>query len=128
MSSIIIASEKLKLYSYLEEMCKYVSYSDEWRDTFWNRLLNNEAVYQEYLYYADNHDFLLNTKVDGYSVIDILIWEMRKYNIRTDKGKNGADCDKEAMGLESFSTMLDMIDNSAKIEWSMEMRNGMDEL
>lgn len=126
--SIIIASEKLKLYEFLCEMCEYVRYTDDWRDEFWQKLLENEPVYQEYLYYADHRDFLLDTKVDGFTVIDILIWEMRKYNVRTDRGKNGEDCDKEAMVLESFNTMLDMCKNAEKIEWSMEMRNGMDQL
>lgn len=126
--SIIIASEKIKLFDYLCKVCEYVFYSDEWRDRFWNRLLLNDAVYKEFLYYAENHDFLLEVKVDGYSVIDILVWEMRKYNVRMDRGKNGSECDKEAMVLESFSTMLDMCENAQEIEWSMEMRNGMDQL
>lgn len=126
--SIIIASEKIKLFSYLSEMCEYVRYTEEWRDAFWNKLLENEAVYQEYIYYAEHKDFLLDTKVNGYSVIDILVWEMRKYNVRMDRGKNGEDCDKEAMVLEAFNTMLDMCNKTANVEWSMEMRNGMDQL
>lgn len=126
--SIIIASEKIKLFEHLCKVCEYVAYTDEWRDNFWNRLLLNDAVYKEYLYYAEHHDFLMEVKIDGYSIIDILIWEMRKYNVRMDKGKNGADCDKEAMVLEAFSTMMDMCENAQKIEWSMEMRNGMDQL
>lgn len=126
--SIIIASEKIKLFSYLCDLCEYIRYTDKWRDEFWGKLIENEPLYREYLYYVEHKDFLLDVKVDGFSVIDILIWEMRKYNIKTDRGKNGEDCDKEAMVLEAFNTMLDMCKNAAKVEWSMEMRNGMDEL
>ena len=128
MSNLVIAGEKLKLYEYLTSLCAYVQYTDEWRDQFWERLLKEEKIYLEFLYYADHQDFQCKCKIDGYSVIDILVWQMRKYNVRTDRGKNGADCDKMAMVLESFRTMLDMVQNGSKIEWSMEMNNGMDQL
>lgn len=128
MSGIVIAGEKIKLYEYLQNMCAYAGYTQNWQDKFWEDLLKCEAVYQEFLYYADNQDFLLKCKVGGNTVIDILIWEMRKYNVRMDVGRNGPDCDKQAMILEAFREMLDSIGDGAKLEWSMEMRNGMDEL
>lgn len=128
MAGLIIASEKIKLYEYLTELCTYISYTDEWRDAFWEDLLGNEAIYREFLYWADNQDFLLGCKVGGQTIIDILVWEMRKYNIRLDRGKNGPDCDKQAMVMEAFREMLDSYGNGARLEWSMEMRNGMDEL
>lgn len=127
MRQIIIAGEKLKLYGCLKETCKYVCYTDEWRDRLWEDLLANPPIYREFLYYMEHQDFLCQCTVNGYSIIDIFIWEMRKYNVRTDRGKNGADCDKTAMLLEAFRTMIDMKGNGARIEWSMEMRNGMDE-
>ena len=80
--SIIIASEKIKLFSYLCDLCEYIRYTDKWRDEFWGKLIENEPLYREYLYYVEHKDFLLDVKVDGFSVIDILIWEMRKYNIK----------------------------------------------
>lgn len=128
MAGIVIAGEKLKLFEYLNSMCSIAGYTNEWRDNFWEALLKSEPVYQEFLYYADHQDFLLKCKVGGNTIIDILIWEMRKYNVRMDVGRNGPDCDKQAMILEAFMEMLNSIDNGAKLEWSMEMRNGMDQL
>lgn len=126
--SLIIAGEKIKLFEYLCEVCETIAYTDEWRDHFWERLLKCEPVYREFLYWADHKDFLLDCKVGGNTIIDILVWEMRKFNVRMDRGRNDADCDKYAMVLEAFDEMLRSIDDGAKLTWSMEMRNGMDEL
>lgn len=128
MAGIVIAGEKIKLYEYLQSLCDYAGYAAEWRDCFWEDLLKCEPVYQEFLYYADHKDFLLKCKVGGNTVIDILVWEMRKYNVRMDTGRNGPDCDKQAMILEAFREMLNSLEDGAALEWSMEMRNGMDEL
>lgn len=128
MQQIIIAQEKMKLYDRLGEICEQAVYTTEWKDRFWNDLLKEPGIYQEFLYYLEHQDFLCNCTIDGYQITDIFVWQMRKYNVRTDRGKNGADCDKLAMLLEAFRTMLDMRADGAEIEWSMEMRNGMDQL
>ena len=128
MSQIILAQEKIKLYSWLQEICEVVRYEASWRDRFWNKLLLQPGIYQEFLHYAETNDFLCKCQIDGYYITDIFIWEMRKYNVRTDRGKNGEDCDKYAMLLEAFDTMLEMVDNGARVDWSMEMKTGMDQL
>lgn len=126
--SLIIAGEKLKLYQWLCSCCERIGYEDAWRDRFWQDLLLCPGVYQEFLYYADHQDFLLKYQVGGNTVIDILVWEMRKYNIRTDRGKNGPDCDKEAMVMEAFRQMMDSVRHADDLNREMENRNGMDKL
>ncbi|MFT3985941.1 MAG: hypothetical protein QM697_18745 [Lachnospiraceae bacterium] len=127
MRQIIIAQEKFKLYGKLSEMCEAAGYVPQWQEVFWKRLLEAPEVYKEFLYYAERQDFLCCCSINGYCITDIFVWQMRKYNVRTDRGKNGSDCDKLAMLLESFSTMLDLLEKGAKIEWGMEMKNGMDQ-
>lgn len=120
MRQIIVAQEKLKLYDRLSGMCEAAGYVLQWRDTFWKRLLGAPQVYREFLYYAEHQDFLCGCTIDGYSITDIFVCQMRQYNICTDRGRNGSDCDKFAMLLESFSTMLDMQEKGVKLEWSMK--------
>ncbi|MCR4691557.1 MAG: hypothetical protein K5739_09455 [Lachnospiraceae bacterium] len=126
MASLIFESEKMKLFSELTRLCGYVGYRDDWRDRFWNDLLANPDIYAEFLYYMDHQDFLDEAKVGGYTATDFFIWEMRKYNVRTDRGKNGADCDKYAMLLETFDSMMQKKKDQSSITWSMEMRSGCD--
>lgn len=128
MANIIIASEKLKLFELVKAWAEYAGYADEWADKFWQDLLLNPDVYKEFLYYVDHEDFLCETCYNGQYITDIFIWEMRKFNIKTDRGKNYADCDKAEMVLNAFRTMLDMRDNGEKTINDMENKNGGDKL
>lgn len=130
MGNIIIASEKLKLFDLVEKWAEYAGYSKEWADDFWQDLLLNNEVYEEFLYYVDHEDFLCKYAYNGQYITDIFIWEMRKYNIKTDRGKNYADCDKVEMVLNAFRTMLNMKDQSQgqKVINAMENKNGGDKL
>lgn len=128
MNNIIIASEKLKLYDLVNKWAGYSGYTNEWADKFWKDLLLNSEVYEEFLYYIDHEDFLCKYSYNGQYITDIFIWEMRKYNIKTDRGKNYADCDKVEMILNAFRTMLDMKDNGEKVVNDMENKNGGDKL
>ena len=128
MGNIIIASEKLKLFELVQEWSKYAGYTTEWAEQFWQDLLLNQDVYDEFLYYVDNNDFLCKHSYNGQYITDIFIWEMRKYNIKTDRGKNYEDCDKAEMVLNAFRTMLDMKENGAKVVNDMENKNAGDKL
>lgn len=128
MGNIIIASEKLKLFEIVENWAEYAGYTKEWTDKFWADLLLNKEVYEEFLYYVDHEDFLCKYSYSGQYITDIFIWEMRKYNIKTDRGKNYADCDKAEMVLNAFRTMLDMKENSQRVIDAMEQKNGGDKL
>ena len=128
MENIIIASEKLKLFEIVENWAEYAGYSKEWADKFWQDLLLNQEVYEEFLYYVDKDDFLCKYSYNGQFITDIFIWEMRKFNIKTDRGKNYEDCDKAEMVLNAFRTMLDMKDSADRITNAMENKNGADKL
>ncbi|MDO4966083.1 MAG: hypothetical protein Q4E51_05185 [Lachnospiraceae bacterium] len=126
--NIIIASEKLKLFEIVESWSEYAGYSKEWQDKFWQDLLLHKDVYDEFIYYVEKNDFLCKCSVNGQFITDIFIWEMRKFNIKTDRGRNYEDCDKAEMILNAFRTMLDMKENSERVINAMENKNGADKL
>lgn len=128
MGNIIIASEKLKLFEIVESWGEYAGYSNEWIDKFWQDLLLNSEVYEEFLYYVDKDDFLCKYSYNNQYITDIFVWEMRKFNVKTDRGKNYADCDKAEMILNAFRTMLDMKEHADKVTNDMENKNGADKL
>lgn len=126
MGNIIIASEKLKLFEIVENWAEYAGYSREWQDRFWQDLLLYTDVYDEFLYYVDHKDFLCKCEINGQYITDIFVWEMRKFNIKTDRGKNYEDCDKAEMVLNAFRTMLDMKIDAIRVINAMENKNGAD--
>lgn len=130
MANIIIASEKIKLFNLIESWSLYAGYSPEWANEFWQDLLTHKEIYDEFLYYVDHEDFLCKYSIGDQFITDIFIWEMRKFNIKTDRGKNYADCDKAEMILNAFRTMLDMDQNAKaaeRVKNAMETKNGADQ-
>jgi len=105
---ILLDARKIKAFDFLKRLCEYAGKTQEWAETLWVDLLENSDVYDEFLYYLDNHTFRDETKVGGYTMSDLYVWQMDKYNIIREIGKNPTSCNKETMVLNAFRTMIDM--------------------
>lgn len=126
MNQIIYDARKVKAYECISKLCSYTGHTKEWTDDFWTMLRCSPPVYDELVYYLDHGDFLCRYKVGGCSIIDIFIWQMREFNIRTDRGKNGTECDKLDTVLLAFHTMLEMEKEPELYQKRMGMDKGMD--
>ena len=62
----------------------------------------------DFMYYLDHHSFCNRTVCHGYSLTDLYFYKIRRYDVKRDAGKNNADCNKEALVLETFMMMADM--------------------
>ena len=74
----------------------------------WTEFLNDGDLYDEFVYYADNHTFSDEMKISGYSMSDLYVWQMDKYNIVRELGKNPTACNKETLVLNAFREMANM--------------------
>ncbi len=106
--SIIIATSKLKVYEGFTSICEYAGMSVEWSDELWAELNLDKDLYAEFVYYLQNHTFLDEMKIRGYSLSDLYVWQMDKYNLIREIGKNPVSCNKETMVMNAFKTMADM--------------------
>ena len=105
---ILLDARKLKAYDFLKQLCDYAGKTPEWADELWKDLLINTEIYDEFMYYLDNHTFKDEYRIGGYSMSDLYVWQMDKYNIIREIGKNPTSCNKETMVLNAFRTMIDM--------------------
>ena len=103
--SIVFDTTKFKIREYLDEICKYAGLSVEWTDEMWLELISDEELYNEFIYYLENHTFLDKMKVAGYGLSDIYVWQMDKYNLIREIGKNPTGCNKETMVMNAFKVM-----------------------
>lgn len=108
MMPIIVATEKIKAYEGLQMLCEYAGQQDAWREALWQELLKDGELYAEFVYYLENHGFADRMKVEKYSLTDIYVWQMERFNLAWDSGKNTENCNKEKMVLQAFKTMADM--------------------
>ncbi len=126
MPNIIIDSEKIKVYECVKEICDSFRKSDEWIEDFWIRMLSNKGVYKEFLHYLEKQEFLCEYKIEGYSIVDIFVWELDHYNLLMDMGKNDGRCNKLEMLLEAFDFMTKMDLDKEKYIKRLQNGQGMD--
>lgn len=128
MQGILYDARKIKAYESLLALGEYAGQEKEWMDGLWADLLTIPDLYAEMVYYLENHDFWDNFKFQGYSLIDLYVWQMNKYNLIKDLGKNTAECNKETMALRSFRTMIELMRSPEEYIKRLNEGYGMDKL
>ena len=106
--NIIIATSKLKACERFYELCDYCGYEREWSDALWGDIVTDDEIYGEFEYYADHHALKDSVNIRGYSMTDLYVFQMDKYNLIREIGKNTKECNKERMVLNAFRMMIDM--------------------
>ena len=95
-------------YEGMVQLGKYAGKRDEFIESLWADLILDEEITKEFMYYLDHHTLLDQAKCRGYGLTDLYVWQMDRYNLIREIGKNTEVCNKEAMVLNAFRTMMDM--------------------
>lgn len=106
--SIVINTTQIKIRGYFDNLCEYAGFDLERADEVWLSIISDSEIYQEFIYYLEHHTFLDKMNVAGYSLSDIYVFQMDKYNLLSEIGKNPVSCNKETMVLKAFHTMSKM--------------------
>ena len=108
MNGILYDARRIKAYEGFQALGKYAGKDIGWLEDLWTELVLDEDLIMEFMYYLDHHTLLDRVKCRGYGLTDLYVWQMDRYNLIRDIGKNTEACNKEAMVLNAFRTMLDM--------------------
>lgn len=104
-SWVIYDGNRVAVYDGLQKLCAYTGKSALWGDGLWSFMLEDEELFAEFAHYLHHHAFLDKMKVNGYSMTDLYVQQIDRYNIKQDSGKNTAACNKEEMALAAFDAM-----------------------
>lgn len=126
MANIILDSRKLMVYEDLKYLCEYTGKKPGFCDSLWNELLKREALYEEFLFYIDNHCINDKLSVSGYSITDLYVYMLGRFNLLNDTGKNTAACSRDSVILDCFSLMAELMDNPEETIKRLEAGGGMD--
>ena len=108
MNGIIYDARRILAYEGFCELGKYAGRDEGWLKALWEDLVLDEGLMGEFMYYLDHHTLKDEIKCHGYGLTDLYVWQMSRYNLHRDIGKNTSACNKESMVLGAFRTMLDM--------------------
>lgn len=115
-----------KAYQWACALCRYAGEDEIFLQDFWLRLRQSKNVYREFVYYLENQRFLCEYKVEGYSVVDIMVWQMDHFKAQMDRGKDDMKNNGDKMLLMAFDTLLKMEQDPARYVDLMQTETGTD--
>ena len=128
MNGVVYDARRIRAYEGLLALGEYAGKPAEWLDELWAQIVMDGALLKEFMYYLDHHGFLDELKCEGYALTDLYVWQMDRYNLIRDVGKNTEMCNKEAMVLNSFYTMCLMQKDPTNYLRRLTSGEGMDQL
>ena len=84
---VIIMKEKLQ--SFVAELCQHSGENESFKEQFLAALAQDEEISQEFIYYMENRDFACKAKVQGCTVVDVMVWQMDHFKARLDQDNAG---------------------------------------
>lgn len=128
MNTIIYDARRIKAYEKIKELGVCAGKDERFIEQLWRELVSDGALMKEFTYYLDHHGLLDEMKCEGYALTDLYVWLLQRYNLMQDYGKNNADCNKEALVLDTFVMMAEMKKNPQEYIKRLNNDLGMDKL
>lgn len=115
-----------RAYRWAQELCRYAGEDEAFLKDFWKRLRQSENIYKEFTYYLEHQTFLCEYKVQGYGVVDIMVWQMDHFKAQLDRGKDDMKNNGDKMLLMAFDTLLKMEREPVRYVEMMQTETGTD--
>ena len=115
-----------RAYQWAYALCYYAGKDEAFLQDFWQRLLQSENIYKEFTHYLEHQSFLCEYKVEGYGIVDIMVWQMDHFKAQMDRGKDDMKNNGDKMLLMAFDTFLKMEQDPAKYVDMMQTETGTD--
>lgn len=119
---IIISTEEIREFT--KNACLDNGLTEEFFQDFWQRLCEKEEIYKEYVYYLVKRDFKNQVQIEGYHVIDVLIWQMDHFKAKMDMDNYAVKHNEALMIISAFDTFLKMADNPEEYTHRMQVDTG----
>lgn len=99
---------------------------EEFIHPFLQKLSQDREVLEEFAYYAQHNQFADQIKVNGYGIVDVLVWQIDHFKAWLDRDNTQTKENGSAMVLRAFDTFLDMRKCPEKYVRAMESETGTD--
>ena len=106
---ILLDTRRIKAYEFLHQIGEAVGEDEDYLEELWGEFLQSEELMGAFIYYLDHHTLYDGIRCEGYGLTDLYFYNMRRAEIRQDIGKNYGDSDKDALALETFRMMAEMM-------------------
>jgi len=113
-------------YQFATALCYYSDQDMEFRDNFWEALCRDPEIMEEFCYYMDNQKFLCRVTIEGYTIVDVMVWHIDHFTAELDRRDPSMHDNGDKMLLLAFDTFLKMRDDPAKYVYMLQEDAGED--
>ncbi|MBD5461206.1 MAG: hypothetical protein HDR26_09755 [Lachnospiraceae bacterium] len=115
-----------EFWRWFRELCSGTGREAVVTEEICRALEKSSGIRKEIQYYFRTQEFLCEYRVQGYSLIDIMIWQMDHFKAWLDRGNAMIKGDGNRMLLEAAVTMLEMERDPAPYVEKMGRETGTD--
>lgn len=98
----------ISLKEYLVYCCNRAGFDMDYVQDFYERIIKNENVLNEFIYFVNAGSFLGKYNIDGISVADIIVYQIDYFKAAMDQDRLDMKFNRDKMLLEAINTMLKM--------------------
>ena len=100
--------------------------SEEFLEELAAGLVASPAIGEEFLFYVETGKFSCKAKIEGYTLVDIMVWQIDHFKAQMDRGNPGMGNNGGKMVLRALDTMLKMEREPEKYKLLMQTETGTD--
>lgn len=114
------------LHQFLRTLAEQAEETESYADELWERISHSNGILKELAYYHDYRKFLCEYKVAGYTLADILVWQVDHFKAYLDRVEAMNRYHKECLLFTSLDIMSQMESNPAPYITKMQGETGTD--
>lgn len=114
------------LHNYILALALKAGKEDSYGEKLWEEIRSSNGLLRELAYYHDYGKFLCEYQVEGYSLTDVLVWQVDHFKLYMDRGEEMNRYHRERLLLSAFETMVEMKKNPAPYLRKLEGESGQD--
>ena len=121
-----IAAAMRTLENYVKALAERAGETKDYAGELWARIKESSGVLQELAYYHDYGKFLCKHQVAGYTLADILVWQVDHFKAYMDRHLDMNRYRQERLLLQSLDVMLQMEKDPSAFSEKMRSESGTD--
>lgn len=114
------------LQSFVGELARQAGKSAEYGEELWQGIRRSQGLLRELAYYHDYGSFLCEYKVAGYTIADILVWQVDHFKLYMDRPEDMNRYRQPRLLLTAFDTMRQMEEDPDSYAEKMRSETGQD--
>ena len=114
------------LRQFLLNLVEQAGESQEYGEKLWQGIKASEGLLQEFSYYHDYGRFLCKYNVAGYTLADVLVWQVDHFKLYMDRPDEMNRYRQQRLLLAAFETMVGMEKDPAPYVEKMRGETGTD--